>query len=119
MGLLKGSALEKMATLVGNLSTSQPEILERLRPVERKLGLVLTLFKASVWAHLVAKEAKEEEEEMVQEEMRRRQEFEHQQNQFRGMQQQQQQQQRGGMGVPRGTMSAHAENDEIDDSRYG
>ena len=41
---------------------TQPALLERLRPLERRLGLVLTLFKASVWATFVARETREEEE---------------------------------------------------------
>lgn len=40
----------------------QPEILERLRPLETRLGLVLTLFKASVWQYLSQEQAREEEE---------------------------------------------------------
>ncbi|KAF8517595.1 DASH complex subunit Dad3-domain-containing protein [Hysterangium stoloniferum] len=38
-------------------------LLGQLRVLERKLGLVLTLFKASVWAAINDKQAVEEEEE--------------------------------------------------------
>jgi len=54
--------LDELAKLAGDLSLQPPEILERLRPLEQRLGLVLTLFKASVWATFVAQEAREEQE---------------------------------------------------------
>ncbi|GAA96044.1 uncharacterized protein L969DRAFT_90276 [Mixia osmundae IAM 14324] len=57
--------LDKLATLASSLASTQPALLNHLRPLERKLGLVLTLFKASVWATLQAEEARREEEELA------------------------------------------------------
>ncbi|SCV67582.1 BQ2448_5193 [Microbotryum intermedium] len=59
--------LEEMSTAVQRLSSMQPHILNQVRPLERKLGLVLTLFKGTsrtraVWALLVKRD--EEEGEM-------------------------------------------------------
>jgi len=62
--------IEKLTGLTNTLSTSQPEIFEQLRPLEKKLGLVLTLFKASVWATYVAQEAREEQEDYEAEQHR-------------------------------------------------
>ena len=39
------SPIIKLTNIVNKLSAQQPEVLEQLRPLERKLGLVLTLFK--------------------------------------------------------------------------
>ncbi|BGP55129.1 hypothetical protein JCM8202_001948 [Rhodotorula sphaerocarpa] len=44
--------LDEIATVVQRVSAVQPQLLAELRPLERKLGLVLTLFKASVWSLL-------------------------------------------------------------------
>ncbi|KAM0752562.1 hypothetical protein T439DRAFT_323199 [Meredithblackwellia eburnea MCA 4105] len=52
-----------MAKLATKLSSTQPEILEQLRPLEMKMGLVLTLFQASVWSILVQREEEEEQEQ--------------------------------------------------------
>ncbi|GAA5945771.1 hypothetical protein JCM3775_005847 [Rhodotorula graminis] len=48
--------LDDIATVVQRLSAAQPQILSELRPLERKLGLILTLFKASVWSVLRQRE---------------------------------------------------------------
>lgn len=45
-----------MSNNVHDLSTLPPELLEKFLPLERKMGLVLTLFKASVWSVLVQKQ---------------------------------------------------------------
>lgn len=68
-----------MAKLSQKLAGSQPYILEQLRPLERKMGLVLTLYQgavdcavsgrralmrgwaASVWAILVQRQEQEDE----------------------------------------------------------
>ncbi|KAH9456049.1 hypothetical protein Pst134EB_012264 [Puccinia striiformis f. sp. tritici] len=42
------------------LSTLPPYLLENMLPLERKMGLVLTLFKASVWSVLVQKQRESE-----------------------------------------------------------
>ncbi|KAM0787471.1 hypothetical protein ACM66B_003547 [Microbotryomycetes sp. NB124-2] len=44
------SHLEQIATVMQSLSSAQPHLLNEVRPLERKLGLVLTLYKASVWS---------------------------------------------------------------------
>ncbi|GAA6001002.1 Dad3p [Rhodotorula paludigena] len=49
-------SLDDIATVVQRLSAAQPQILAELRPLERKLGLILTLFKASVWSLLRQRE---------------------------------------------------------------
>jgi hypothetical protein len=41
-----------LTDLTTALSQVQPEMLERLRPLEGRLGLVLTLFKAAVWSYV-------------------------------------------------------------------
>lgn len=56
----------QLADITTELSQLQPEILAQLRPLETRLGLVLTLFKASVWQYLSQEQAREEEEEMQQ-----------------------------------------------------
>ncbi|GAA5914677.1 hypothetical protein JCM8208_000410 [Rhodotorula glutinis] len=48
--------LDEIAAVVQRLSSAQPQILSELRPLERKLGLILTLFKASVWSVLRQRE---------------------------------------------------------------
>ncbi|POY74213.1 hypothetical protein BMF94_2651 [Rhodotorula taiwanensis] len=55
--------LNDIATIVQRLSGIQPQLLAELRPLERKLGLVLTLFKASVWALLRERELVPDEED--------------------------------------------------------
>ena len=75
-----------MASSAQQLSNAQPFLLDKLRPLERKMGLVLTLFKgqfnlirrvislifrfvvfssrvASMWAVLVQREEQQEEED--------------------------------------------------------
>ncbi|GAA5966426.1 hypothetical protein JCM8115_002874 [Rhodotorula mucilaginosa] len=44
--------LDEIAAVVQRVSAVQPQLLAELRPLEHKLGLILTLFKASVWALL-------------------------------------------------------------------
>ncbi|GAA6021644.1 hypothetical protein JCM11491_001250 [Sporobolomyces phaffii] len=48
--------LDELSTVVQRLSAVQPHLLGELRPLERKLGLVFTLFKASVWSILRQRE---------------------------------------------------------------
>ncbi|SCZ93760.1 BZ3500_MvSof-1268-A1-R1_Chr6-3g08867 [Microbotryum saponariae] len=59
--------LDEMSTVLQRLSSMQPYMLNQLRPLERKLGLVLTLFKGTcptslvhrsraVWALLVKRD---------------------------------------------------------------
>ncbi|GAA5855890.1 hypothetical protein JCM9279_001159 [Rhodotorula babjevae] len=48
--------LDDIAAVLVRLSAAQPQILSELRPLERKLGLILTLFKASVWSVLRQRE---------------------------------------------------------------
>ncbi|WFD05802.1 hypothetical protein MVES1_001136 [Malassezia vespertilionis] len=49
-------------------STTHASVLNDLRVVERKMGLVLTLFKASVWAIVMQQnDAQEEEMEEIEE----------------------------------------------------
>ncbi|GAA5940072.1 Dad3p [Sporobolomyces koalae] len=48
--------LDEMSTVVQRLAAVQPHLLSELRPLERKLGLVFTLFKASVWSILRQRE---------------------------------------------------------------
>ncbi|KDE04518.1 hypothetical protein MVLG_05084 [Microbotryum lychnidis-dioicae p1A1 Lamole] len=48
--------LDEMSTVLQRLSSMQPYILNQFRPLERKLGLVLTLFKGAVWALLVKRD---------------------------------------------------------------
>lgn len=67
--LLPSNLVESFAQLADvaqELSLAQPALLEQLRPLERKLGLVFTLFKASVFASLRAQQAREEEDEAAQ-----------------------------------------------------
>lgn len=52
-----------MGTTAQQLSLMPPDILAQFTPLERKMGLVLTLFKASVWAVLVQRRTRAEEEE--------------------------------------------------------
>ncbi|GAA5881714.1 hypothetical protein JCM5296_006250 [Sporobolomyces johnsonii] len=58
--------LDDIATVVQRLSAVQPALLAELRPLERKLGLILTLFKASVWSLL----RQREEQQLYEEELR-------------------------------------------------
>ncbi|GAA5964381.1 hypothetical protein JCM3765_006396 [Sporobolomyces pararoseus] len=58
--------LDEMAAVVQRLSAVQPQLLAELRPLERKLGLVFTLFKASVWSIL----RQREDQQMYEEEKR-------------------------------------------------
>ncbi|BGP39665.1 hypothetical protein JCM10450v2_003635 [Rhodotorula kratochvilovae] len=51
--------LDDIAAVVQRLASVQPQILSELRPLERKLGLILTLFKASVWSLLRQREDQE------------------------------------------------------------
>ncbi|GAA6055093.1 hypothetical protein JCM3770_001793 [Rhodotorula araucariae] len=51
--------LDDIAAVVQRLAAAQPQILTELRPLERKLGLILTLFKASVWSLLRQREDQE------------------------------------------------------------
>ncbi|KAK4334018.1 DASH complex, subunit Dad3 [Rhodotorula toruloides] len=48
--------LDDVAAIVQRLSSAQPHLLSELRPLEQKLGLILTLFKASVWSLLRQRE---------------------------------------------------------------
>ncbi|GAA6062822.1 hypothetical protein JCM10212_002460 [Sporobolomyces blumeae] len=48
--------LDEMSSVVQRLAAVQPHLLSDLRPLERKLGLVFTLFKASVWSILRQRE---------------------------------------------------------------
>jgi DASH complex subunit DAD3 len=50
----------QMSDSAHELSTLPPYLLEGLLPLERKMGLVLTLFKASVWSVLVQKQRESE-----------------------------------------------------------
>ena len=52
----------QLAALANQLSLTQPALLEHLRPLEQRLGLVFTLLKASVWATFVEREAQREAE---------------------------------------------------------
>ncbi|OAV98979.1 hypothetical protein PTTG_02464 [Puccinia triticina 1-1 BBBD Race 1] len=52
--------LDRMSNSAHELSTLPPYLLEGLLPLERKMGLVLTLFKASVWSVLVQKQRESE-----------------------------------------------------------
>jgi DASH complex subunit DAD3 len=45
-----------MSNTAQELSSLPAYLLEGLLPLERKMGLVLTLFKASVWSVLVQKQ---------------------------------------------------------------
>ncbi|GAA5930497.1 hypothetical protein JCM21900_006731 [Sporobolomyces salmonicolor] len=63
---LTARTLDDIATVVQRLSAVQPALLAELRPLERKLGLILTLFKASVWSLL----RQREEQELYEEELR-------------------------------------------------
>ncbi|WFC97757.1 hypothetical protein MYAM1_000476 [Malassezia yamatoensis] len=53
--------LRRVATLSSQLSasTAHADVLNDLRVVERKMGLVLTLFKASVWAIVMQQDDQE------------------------------------------------------------
>lgn len=53
--------LVQMSGTAHSLSLLPPEILAQFTPLERKMGLALTLFKASVWAVLVQRRHEEEE----------------------------------------------------------
>ncbi|PLW53905.1 hypothetical protein PCANC_03786 [Puccinia coronata f. sp. avenae] len=48
--------LNRMSNTAQELSSLPAYLLEGLLPLERKMGLVLTLFKASVWSVLVQKQ---------------------------------------------------------------
>lgn len=52
--------LDRMSDTAHELSSLPPYLLEALLPLERKMGLVLTLFKASVWSVLVQKQRESE-----------------------------------------------------------
>ncbi|KNZ61523.1 hypothetical protein VP01_1389g4 [Puccinia sorghi] len=52
--------LDRMSNSAHELSSLPPYLLEGLLPLERKMGLVLTLFKASVWSVLVQKQRESE-----------------------------------------------------------
>ncbi|KAI5481925.1 hypothetical protein MNV49_000202 [Pseudohyphozyma bogoriensis] len=69
------SNLDSLARLTAKLSTAQPALLEQLRPLERKLGMVLTLYQASIWAILVQREG---EEELADQHHQQQQEHQHQ-----------------------------------------
>ncbi|GAA6043795.1 hypothetical protein JCM8097_007712 [Rhodosporidiobolus ruineniae] len=58
--------LDDVTAVVQRLASAQPHLLQELRPLERKLGLVLTLFKASVWSLL----RQREDQQMYEEELR-------------------------------------------------
>lgn len=62
--------LERLTSITNKLASSQPEIMHAIVPLEKKLGMVLTLFKASVWATYVAQEAREEQAEMEEQQRR-------------------------------------------------
>ncbi|PWN23636.1 DASH complex, subunit Dad3, partial [Microstroma glucosiphilum] len=50
--------LKRILALSGALSATKPhaQVLDLLRLTERKMGLVITLFKASVWSIMVEQE---------------------------------------------------------------
>ncbi|KAH9467651.1 hypothetical protein MJO28_006060 [Puccinia striiformis f. sp. tritici] len=52
--------LDQISNSAHELSTLPPYLLENMLPLERKMGLVLTLFKASVWSVLVQKQRESE-----------------------------------------------------------
>ncbi|KAL8279979.1 hypothetical protein RQP46_007560 [Phenoliferia psychrophenolica] len=56
------SNLDTMSKLAQQLASAQPPILEQLRPLERKMGLVLTLYQASVWAILVQRQEQDDDD---------------------------------------------------------
>ncbi|RKP07331.1 DASH complex subunit Dad3-domain-containing protein [Thamnocephalis sphaerospora] len=57
------AALEQMNQVVLELNTSQvPVLTDKLREIERKFGLVYTLFKASVYSVVKDNEARDLEE---------------------------------------------------------
>ncbi|KAJ8294884.1 DASH complex subunit DAD3 [Rhodotorula toruloides] len=56
-------ALVQVAAIVQRLSSAQPHLLSELRPLEQKLGLILTLFKASVWSLLRQREDQQLQED--------------------------------------------------------
>ncbi|KAL4400924.1 DASH complex protein [Malassezia pachydermatis] len=61
---------DKVANLSTQLSSSalHTDVLNELRAIERKMGLVLTLFKASVWAIVMQQtDGEEDAEDMGQE----------------------------------------------------
>ncbi|TNY19594.1 hypothetical protein DMC30DRAFT_417727 [Rhodotorula diobovata] len=67
--------LDAIAQVVQRLAAAQPQILSELRPLERKLGLILTLFKGaspplslspSVWSLLRQREDQQLYEEQQQ-----------------------------------------------------
>ncbi|KAK9898179.1 hypothetical protein P389DRAFT_30193 [Cystobasidium minutum MCA 4210] len=53
--------LDKLTEVANTLAGMQPEIMAQLVPLERKLGLVVTLFRASVWATYMANEPQEDQ----------------------------------------------------------
>ncbi|BGO91192.1 hypothetical protein NBRC10512_001226 [Rhodotorula toruloides] len=55
--------LDDVAAIVQRLSSAQPHLLSELRPLEQKLGLILTLFKASVWSLLRQREDQQLQED--------------------------------------------------------
>ncbi|GAA5855322.1 hypothetical protein JCM8547_009034 [Rhodosporidiobolus lusitaniae] len=54
---------DEINSVVQRLSGLQPHLLAELRPLERKLGLIYTLYKASVWSLLRQREEQLYEEE--------------------------------------------------------
>ncbi|EGG05568.1 uncharacterized protein MELLADRAFT_87838 [Melampsora larici-populina 98AG31] len=58
--------LNRMSDTAQDLTTMAPSLLEGFLPLERKMGLVLTLFKASVWSVLVDKQRKLEAKQAEQ-----------------------------------------------------
>lgn len=58
---LMAQHLEQIAMQTQRLSDAQPHLLELMRPLERKMGRVFTLFKASMWAVLVNRENQQQE----------------------------------------------------------
>ncbi|KOS15008.1 dash complex subunit dad3 [Malassezia pachydermatis] len=64
------ATLRRVANLSTQLSSSalHTDVLNELRAIERKMGLVLTLFKASVWAIVMQQtDGEEDAEDMGQE----------------------------------------------------
>ncbi|KAH9816896.1 DASH complex subunit Dad3-domain-containing protein, partial [Melampsora americana] len=58
--------LNRMSDTAQDLASTTPSLLEGFLPLERKMGLVLTLFKASVWSVLVDKQRKLEAKQVEQ-----------------------------------------------------
>ncbi|BGP15618.1 hypothetical protein JCM10213_004138 [Rhodosporidiobolus nylandii] len=60
---LTAQHLDDVTASTQHLAAVQPQLLAELRPLERKLGLILTLFKASVWSLLRQREEQQLNEE--------------------------------------------------------